>query len=193
MDLADTPPSSPPRATSSPPALTPPIAMEPSAPPPPAPRPPAGEVETRIMETAALGGLSPAAELYDHQYENVVRFAREHTLGLRDRREPYGIIVADAPGLGKTLSALAMAAAARALSGLPWVLICAPVAVLDHWVAQAGRWCPGLEALSWQRMSRQRRAAFDPASRPGGFIIVSPDALTIANADSAKSSLFATR
>ena len=121
------------------------------------PRPPLGETELSIMALAQEGGLLEGAELYDHQYENVERFVKEHRHGSKQRGAPYGIIVADAPGLGKTLSALKMACLARALSGQPWVLIAAPVAVLRHWTKQAALWAPGLEVQNWQTMSRAQR------------------------------------
>jgi hypothetical protein len=90
-----------------------------------APRAPdPGSSEPELLELCQEGRFSLGGRgLYPHQWENLDRAATE----FQGRSEPRGLVIADAPGLGKTVSALAVSALGKALSGRRCVLITVPV------------------------------------------------------------------
>ena len=110
-------------------------------------RGPVTEEEKTFFKAAVKGGLNPGTKLYDHQFENVQRFVEEVRAGRHNTDEikgrpgekrqpmPYGLLVADAPGLGKTVSAIVCASFARAGAARysPCVLVVAPASLLQQW------------------------------------------------------------
>ena len=98
--------------------------------------------------------------LYPHQYENVVRFVRELRTydadGIR-----HGLLVGDVPGLGKTMSAVVAAAAARAETKRRCVVIVVPKSLVSHWVEELQIMCPSWEVFVWSAFTAVDRECFD--------------------------------
>jgi hypothetical protein len=104
---------------------------------------------------ASLDGGYRGDPLYPHQRENLVRFRRELVGG-------HGLLVADAPGLGKTLTAIACLCARRCdVGGRRCAFVVVPKTLVTHWL-DALRECVALDAISVVEWGRVKdKAAFE--------------------------------
>lgn len=74
---------------------------------------------------------------------------------------PYGIIIGDVPGLGKTTSSLLCAALAKAASGRRCAVVVAPLALHQQWQDEVAETFPTWVVVQWSDTTS--RAVFDPA------------------------------
>ena len=129
--------------------------------PPAPPREPTSPEEREAATLAASQGFTGGGKLlYPHQHENVVRFMRE----LRTRDDGgarHGLLVADVPGLGKTMTALVAAAVARAETGRTAVVVVMPKSLVAHWAEELASVCPSWTTLAWGGLSGTQREEFE--------------------------------
>ncbi|MET1044045.1 MAG: DEAD/DEAH box helicase [Microbacteriaceae bacterium] len=107
------------------------------------------------------------AELRPYQQEGFhwLAFLWQHGLG--------GIL-ADDMGLGKTLQALALIAHARQAGGdIRPFLVVAPTSVVSNWVAEAGRFTPGLTVAAITTTEAKSRMSLADATRGADLVITS--------------------
>lgn len=103
------------------------------------------------------------ASLRPYQHDGVAWLSQMHRLGV-------GRILADDMGLGKTLMAMALLAKAKEADGIKPSLVVAPTSVLDVWVQEAKRHCPGLNVLKWHGRDRKESEA---AAREADVVVTS--------------------
>jgi superfamily II DNA or RNA helicase len=89
------------------------------------------------------------ATLRPYQHDGVAWLSQMHRLGV-------GRILADDMGLGKTLMAMTLLAKAKEQEGSKPSLVVAPTSVLDVWVQEARRHCPGLNVVKWHGRDRKQ-------------------------------------
>lgn len=118
--------------------------------PPSVPRAEAGQ-ENESDETLARLPSAMLAALKPYQRGAVLHAARH-------RR----VMVADEPGMGKTLQALAVAEGMRARH----VLVLCPLNAAPVWAAEAARWTPHRACVRLEN-PRKRRAVPEPLALPG--------------------------
>ncbi len=103
------------------------------------------------------------ATLRPYQHDGVAWLSQMHRLGV-------GRILADDMGLGKTLMAMALLAKTKENDGVKPSLVVAPTSVLDVWVQEAKRHCPGLNVLKWHGRDRKESEA---AAREADVVVTS--------------------
>jgi SNF2 family DNA or RNA helicase len=115
------------------------------------------------------------AELRPYQREGFawLAFLIEHGLG--------GVL-ADDMGLGKTLQTLAAVQRAHDRTPGPPVLVVAPTSVVGNWVAEAGRFTPGLTVVPVTETTRKRRTTL-AETVAGADVVVTSYALFRLDAD----------
>jgi len=92
------------------------------------------------------------ATLRPYQHDGVAWLSQMHRLGV-------GRILADDMGLGKTLMAMTLLAKVKEQDGPKPSLVVAPTSVLDVWVQEAKRHCPGLNVMKWHGRDRKQSEA----------------------------------
>ncbi|KAF5193933.1 Chromatin remodeling [Thalictrum thalictroides] len=99
------------------------------------------EEEQEIVLNSNEFGVT--ASLKPHQIEGVCWLIRRYLLGVN-------VILGDEMGLGKTLQAIAFLSylkVRRMVSG-PYLVLC-PLSVVDGWISEVAKFCPGLRVLRY--------------------------------------------
>jgi superfamily II DNA or RNA helicase len=99
------------------------------------------------LECPPLGDLEDVLRPYQKQGVAWLRFLRENN---------FGGILADEMGLGKTLQTLALVKHAREnrLATAPVLVVC-PTSLVFNWLAEAGKFTPGLRVLALHGPNRE--------------------------------------
>jgi superfamily II DNA or RNA helicase len=103
------------------------------------------------------------ASLRPYQHDGVAWLSQMHRLGV-------GRILADDMGLGKTLMSMTLLAKSREQEGQKPNLVVAPTSVLDVWVQEARRHCPGLNVVKWHGRDRKET---EQAARDADVVVTS--------------------
>ncbi|HLH59123.1 MAG TPA: SNF2-related protein [Streptosporangiaceae bacterium] len=118
-----------------------------------------------IEPTAQPAALTTRLRPYQADGFGWLAFLWEHRLG--------GIL-ADDMGLGKTVQSLALICHARQAEpdGAPFLIV-APTSVVANWVAEAGRFAPGLNITGMSDTLRKRRKSLDEVIAGADVVVTS--------------------
>ena len=110
------------------------------------------------QQTSGLAAKRPPLATLDDRLRGYQRAGVDWLWMLRQRR--LGGVLADEMGLGKTLQALGYLEAVRMETrGAPrkLSLVICPTSLVANWLAEAGRFAPGMRVCAWHGAARQNR------------------------------------
>lgn len=123
------------------------------------------------MEAAKKGGFAPALEPMQHQLDALIMCERLRNSGA------HGMLLADPPGMGKTLTAIACACAAMAGAPGQPVLLVVPKVMFATWKEEIVKHVAHAQRLVWQYPAIQK---MEPVLLSSYFVLTTYEKLAAA-------------